>query len=146
MMKLGEMVVMLLTMMVVLEFIGIPTGISATLNSYGVNINPKTSELISADMGNSSIWHYIFGNTGILILLLGGGAVIVGLFAKSYDTSLVVLPLIITTATLFISTFSGIIEFTKTLGQAWMTALVSTIFIALGAAFIWSCIDYFTNR
>jgi len=146
MIKLGEFVVLLLTMMVVLEFVGIPTGLSTTLSNFGVTINPATAQLINADLGNSTFWTYIFGNTGILILLLGGGAIIVGLFAKSYDTSLIILPLVTTTATLFISTFWSIIKYTQVLGQDWMTALIATIFIALGAAFVWSCVDYFAGR
>jgi len=147
MIKLGHFVVILLTMMVVLEFMGIPTGLSSTLEEFGITINSNTSQLISADIGNSSFWTSIFGdNTGKLILLIGGGAVIVGLFARGYDTSLVILPIVTTTAILFISTFWSIIKYTQVLGQDWMTALISTIFIALGAGFIWSCIDYFAGR
>jgi uncharacterized membrane protein YczE len=146
-MKLGNWVVMLLTMMIVLEFLGIPTGLSSTLSYFGVNINPVTSQLVSADIGNSSFWSYIFGEgLGILLILLGGGAIIVGLFAKSYDTSLVILPLITTIAGLFIGTFWSIIKYTQMLGQDWMTALIATIFIALGAGFIFSCVDYFAGR
>lgn len=146
MMKLGEFVVMLLTMMTIMEFAGIPTGLSATLQNFGVVINTNTSQLISADIGNSSFWSSIFGSTGFLVLLAGGAAVIVGLFAKSYDTSLVVLPLIVSTGTLFISTFWAVIKYVQVIGQDWMTAMVSVIFIAVGAGFIWSCVDYFAGR
>lgn len=146
MIKLGEFVVILLTMMVVLEFIGIPTGLSSTLGNFGITINPETSELINADIGNSSFWSSIFGSTGFLIALIGGGAIIVGLFAKGYDPSLVILPIITSTAILFISTFWSVIKYTQEMGQGWMTALISTIFIALAAGFIWSCVDYFAGR
>ena len=146
-MKLGNWVVMLLTMIVVLEFMGIPTGLSSTLEYFGVSINPMTSELINADLGGSSFWSKIFGeNLGILIILLGGGAIIVGLFAKSYDTSLIILPLVVTTATLFIGTFWSIIKYVQILNQDWMTALISTIFIALGVGFLWSAVDYYAGR
>lgn len=146
MIKLGEFVVILITMLMFLEFVGVPTGLSLVLNNYGVNINSNTSELVSADLGNSTFWSFVFGNTGILIVLLGGGAIIVGLFAKSYDTSLIVLPLVTTTATLFISTFWSIIKYTQSLGQTWMTALITTIFVAMAVAFAWSCVDYFAGR
>ena len=146
MIKLGNFVVILLTMIVVLEFMGIPTGLSATLLDFGININPTTSELISADLGNSTFWGFIFGSSGKLVLLIGTGVVIVGLFARGYDTSLVILPLVTTTAILFVGTFWSIIKYVQILGQDWMTTLIATIFIGLGAGFIWSCVDYFAGR
>lgn len=146
MMKLGEYVIVLLTMMVVLEFVGVPTGLSTTLNNYGIYINPATSELISADLGASGFWDYLLGNSGVLLLLLGAGAIIVGFFAKGYDVSLAILPIITTTAFLFISTFWSVISYVQQLNELWMTSLIATIFIGLGAGFIWSCIDYFAGR
>lgn len=146
-MKLGEFVVVLIVMTVFLEFMGIPTGLSTILSSYGININPATAQLTSADMGNSAFYLKIFGaGAGVLILLSAGGAVIVGLFAKSYDVSLVILPLIITTATIFITTFWTIILHVQTLDQVWATNLITIIMGGIGVAFIWSCIDYFAGR
>ena len=145
-MKLGVYVTMLITMMVFLEFVGVPTGLSATLNNFGININSNTATLVNADLGNSSFWTDIFGNTGWLIVILGGGAIIIGFFAKSYDPSLIILPIITTTALLLISTFWTIIKYTQNLGQDWMTNLIATIFIALGVGFVWSCVDYFAGR
>lgn len=146
-MKLGEFCTVILVMIVFLEFIGIPTGLSTIMSSYGIEINPATSELTSADMGNSSFYLKIFGKgVGVLILLSAGGAVIIGLFAKSYDVSLVILPLIISTAGIFIATFWTIILHVQSLNQPWATNLITIIMGGLGVAFIWSCIDYFAGR
>jgi hypothetical protein len=146
-MKLGEWVVVLITMMVFLQFVGIPNGFSPILSYFGITIDTTTSELISSDLANSGFFGYIFGDgIGILLILLGGGALVIGLFAKSYDTSLVILPLVVVMAGLFVSTSWTTILFVKTFGQAWITALISTIFIAVGIAFVWSCVDYFAGR
>jgi len=142
-MKLWNYIILLVTMMIFLEFVGIPTGLSATLENFGISINPATANLITADLESSNFFDRIFGNTGVLIILLGGGAIIVGLFAKSYDTSLVILPLIVLIGTLFASTFWTIIKYTQALGQSWMTALIATIFVPLGIGFIWSCVEFF---
>ena len=145
-MRLGEWLILLVGMMIVLEFFGIPTGLSGTLTQFGIDINPVTSELINADIENSSFFSWIFGNAGILILVSGGAAVIVGLFAKGYDTSLVILPLVISVGTLFASTSWFIIKYAQSINQDWITMLIATIFIPMGIGFIWSCVDYFAGR
>lgn len=145
-MKLGNWMVMIVAMVIFLEFMGIPTGLSVILNSFGININSTTGEVINAGLDNSSFWNSIFGISGVLILLASGGAVVVGLFAKSYDTSLIILPLIITIGGLFIITFGTIILYVKSLDVQWMTMLITTIFGTLGVGFIMSCVDYFAGR
>lgn len=142
-MKLWNYIVLMLSLMIFLEFVGLQTGLSTTLSNFGVEFNDN-SELISGDLENSGFFSQIFGSTGILIVLIstGVGAVVVGLFAKSYDTSLVVLPLVIWVGTLFASTFWSIIQYVPE-EQKWMTALIATIFIPLGAGFLWSCVEFF---
>jgi MFS family permease len=150
-MKLGSWVVMLLTMIIIMEFIGLPTGLGTILNDFGVSVNPTTHELINADIENSNFFSKIFlTGSGVLALLLasGVGAVIIGLFSKSYDPSLIILPVITGTAALFISTFWSIIKYVQEIPttEAWMVRLVATVFVGLAAGFIWSCVDYFAGR
>jgi hypothetical protein len=148
-MKLGSFTVIFITMLLFMEFMGLPTGLSLTLNTLGISINPATSELVSADLENSDFYSWIFGvGIGVLIVLSGAGAVIVGLFAKSYDTSLIILPFIILVAGLFTSTTWGLIKYVQDFPGAgpWMTAVVAMIMVPLGVAFIWSCVDYFAGR
>jgi hypothetical protein len=145
-MKLGSWMVMIVAMVIFLEFMGIPTGLSVILDSFGITINSTSGELINAGIDNSSIWNDIFGASGILILLAAGGAIVVGLFAKSYDTSLIILPLIITIGGIFIVTFGTIILYIKALEIQWMTMLITTIFGAMGVGFVMSCVDYFAGR
>ena len=146
-MKMQEYVIMFITMIIFLEFAGVPTGFSATLEQFGINWNENTHQLVSADLENSGFWDEIFSSSsGILILLVGVGAIVVGLFAKSYDTSLIILPFVIYIGGLFTLTSWTIIKYAQTLGQNWITLLVATIFIPLGIGFILSCVDYFAGR
>jgi hypothetical protein len=148
-MKLQAYLIMFVAMMVFLEFLGLPTGFSLTLDTFGININPITHELESADLQNSNFFSQIFGTTAgaLTVLVLSGvGAIIVGLFARSYDTSLVILPLVISVAGLFASTGLVLLQYADTLGQTWITALIATIFLPLGVGFVWSCVDYFAGR
>ena len=146
-MKLPEFCVVIIVMIVFLGFMGFPVGLSGITGNYGVTINESTGELIDADMESSSYFLDIFGGTiGIFILLAGAGAVIVGLFAKGYDTSLIILPLIITTGTLFAGTSWTIIKYVSELNQVWATNVVTLLFVGVGVAFIWSCVSYFAGR
>jgi len=145
-MKFSEWVVVLLVMAIFLSLVGIPTGITSVMNDYGVNIT-TAGGIQTADMGNSGFFNYLFGTgTGILIVLIGSGAVIIGLFAKSYDTSLVILPIILTTATSFIAIFWSTIKYIMQFEQIWMTSTIGLLFVGIGAAFIWSAVDYFAGR
>lgn len=143
-MKIGEFCVVIITMIIFLEFMGIPTGLDMITDSYGFIMGD--GQLTSADMESSSFFNDIFGLTGALIVLAGAGAVIVGFFAKGYDVSLVILPIIIATATLFAGTFWTITSHVQELEQVWATNLVTIIMGGIGVAFIWSCVDYFAGR
>ena len=147
-MKLGGWVVMLSAMIMFLTFMGLPTGLDSILTSMGVTTNSTTSAVISADVEQSSIWGYIFGTTGILVLIIGTGvgSVLIGLFGKGYDVSLVYAPFIVAIAGVFVSTFWGIIVYVKGFEQLWMTSIIALIFGVLGLGFAMSCLDYFGGR
>lgn len=140
---LGKYVTIFITLIIFLEFVGVPTGASVALSSFGININPNTSALESGDVGNSTFYNWIFGLSGILVVVGAAGAVIIGFFAKSYDTSLVVLPIIVSIGTLLASTSWTVISYCSGLEQVWLTKIVTVIFSALAIGFLWACIDYF---
>jgi len=75
-----------------------------------------------------------------------GGAVIIGLFAKSYDTSLVIAPLILFVVGIFGSTFFSIISIPEISDVVWIKNIISILFIGMGGAFVWSAVDYFAGR
>jgi len=147
-MKLGGWVVTLSAMILFLTLMGLPTGLDSIMTSIGVTTNSSTSEIVSADIEQSTIWSKIFGTTGILVLIIGTGvgSVLIGLFGKGYDVSLVYAPFLVAIAGIFVSTFWGIIIYVKGFEQLWMTSIVTLIFGVLGLGFAMSCLDYFGGR
>jgi len=147
-MKLGGWVVMLSAMVMFLTLMGLPTGLNSIMTSMGVTTNSTTSEIVSVDVEQSSIWDKIFGTTGILVLIIGTGvgSILIGLFGKGYDVSLVYAPFIVMIAGIFVSTFRGIIIYVKGFEQLWMTYIVVLIFGVLGVGFAMACLDYFGGR
>lgn len=143
-MKLGGWVIMLTVMILFLSLMGLQIPIlDNILNALGIDINLGTSEIVSADIENSSLWNSI---TVIFLALVAGGAVVVGLFAKGYDTSLVILPFIVFLGGLFISTFGAIISYTIGGSPTWLVGIVTIIFTGLSVGFVMSCVDYFAGR
>lgn len=157
-MKLGAWLVMLTVMILFLSMIGLNiAGLNPIREAVGVQINETTGEVINADIENSSFFGKLFGagtftlfgvefTAGILIALLGTGMIVIGLFAKGYDTSLIILPFVVFVAGLFISTFWSIISYVNDFHQSWMTSIITIIFVGLGIGFIMSCVDYFAGR
>ena len=144
-MKLWNYIIIFITMILIIEFSGLHTGLGGTLKTFGITINPTTSELEEADIQNSSLFLRIFQtNVGILAALLatGVGAIIVGFFAKSYDPSLILLPLIVFIGGLFASTGLALINFIPE-NETWLKALIGTIFLPLIAGYVWSCVEFF---
>jgi len=144
-MKLWNYIVLLLTMILFLEFVGMPTGVSLILDTFGININPTTTELVTADIENSTFFGWVLAGSGILVVLAGGSAIVVGLFARSYDTSLVILPALISVGTLFAGTFWLVIKYVSDApgSTGWAVKLVAMIFVPLAAGFVWSCVEFF---
>jgi len=146
-MKLGAFIVMFLCMVMFLEFVGVPTGASTILGTFGIDINSNNGVVNSMDGENSTFWDWIFGaGAGVLLVISATGAVIIGLFAKSYDTSLIILPLVISVGSLLASTMWTIIKYMDSFGQSWATNIVSLVLVGVAIAFIMSCVDYFAGR
>ena len=139
-MKFYNYTVILLTLMIFMEFAGLPTGLSATLEIFGVSINNNTG-VITSSLGNSGFWNFIFGTSGILIAIVG--AIIIGSFTRSSPENYIILPLAVFMATTLIQTFVLIIAYAINTGEGWVGALVGIIFIPLGIGFILSTVEFF---
>lgn len=153
-MKLGAWVVMLTVMITIMSFLGINTAVSPLINNIGINITD--GNLINADLESSPLWVKLFSEDAIeifgvtldggILLILLGSTVIVGFLAKGYDTSLVLLPIVIFTAITFMSSFWSIISYVSDLGEWWMTAITTILFGGLMVGFIYACLDYYGGR
>jgi len=146
-MKLGSWLMMLTALIMFLSLLGLPAGLDGILDIIGIDINQDTSQITSVDIEGSSFWSELFHGTSGILISLGGVAIItIGLFARGYDPSLVILPFVVTVAALYISTFWGIIKLVMDLNQAWMTSIVGIIFGVLAVGFVMSAVDYFAGR
>ncbi len=148
-MKLGGFIIMLVCMVMFLEFLAVPTGAGVILSSFGVEINPNTSKLDTADLESSTLWNKIFlENAGILFLVGAAGLALIGFFGRGYDTSLVILPIVLFVGTLMTSIFWTTIKYMQGTMNApsWATNTITMIMIGLGIGFIMACVDYFAGR
>jgi len=151
-MKLGAWLVMLTVMMFFLALVGIDVvGLSPILQDMGLTINITSDATSSSSVANfnvktSPFWKFLFNTTTGVLIILAGTAVIVGMFARGYDTSLVLLPIIIFVGTLYISTFWSVIQYVQGFNLLWMSAVTVLIMGGLLVGFFWSLFDYFGAR
>jgi hypothetical protein len=134
-MKLGGWLITLTAMISFLTLIGIDTGVSSILTSLGISST-------GADLSGSTFYTTLIAALAVIT----SGAVIIGLYAKSYDTSLVILPFLLFVLGLFAKTFASIINVVSAYDQTWMTYIVVVRFAPLGIGFIISCVDYYVGR
>lgn len=139
-MKLGEWNVFIITMIIFLELVGVPTGLGI-LSDFGISVTNGTFS--GGDLEGAYFWALLLG---ILSTVGIGSAVIIGFFTKSYDTSIVIAPMIVAVVGLFGSTFFAIMTMDAIVDVSWIKNIVSLLFTGMGVAFIWSAIDYFAGR
>lgn len=139
-MKLSTWVVMMTVFLMFLTFLGVDTGVTSILTTLGINIINST--LTGADVVSSSFWDTLIA----VLAIVSGGTVIIGLFAKGYDPSLVIAPAITFIGALFAPAFISIISYVSSFNQWWATSLIVTIFGGLMIGFTMSLIDYFAGR
>lgn len=144
-MKIWNYIVIMITMLIFLEFVGFHTTAGGILGTVGININNQTSTLESGDVTQSIFYTSLFGIGAILIAIFTGGAIIVGLFTKQFDWKIVLLPFMTGTVVLFVSTGIQIVQFAQGTGQGWLTAIIATIFLPLTVGFVFSFVEFFAG-
>ncbi len=146
-MRLQGWLIMLTAMIMFLSLLGLPVGLDPILKGVGVNITSSNAQLVSADIESSSFWAKLFGGTSGILIIIGAGAVLtIGLLARGYDPSLIIIPFIVLVGTLYIGTFWAIISLVKDYEQIWMTSIVGIIFASLAVGFGVACVSYFAGR
>lgn len=144
-MKVGVYIVIMITMILFLEFSGFHTPAGAMLNStLGYSINNQTSVLETGDIKQSIFYNDIFlKGSGLLMIVATAGAVIVGLYSKSFDWKLVLVAFMTEVVILFAATGWIIVQYSRTTGQDWLVAVIATIFLPITGGFIWAIINWF---
>ena len=146
-MKVWKYVFITLGLITFLRFAGIPTGADALFNLVGVGFDS------SGNVGNvtttaSGFFNVLFQDTGstlgILTLLAGtAGGIIAGLFTRAKPENLILLPLITTTLVLFLMTTVSIMQYTISLGQAWISAILIVFLLPFTIGFIMALAEFF---
>ena len=144
-MKMWNYMAMMLTMMVFLYFLGFnPAGSSSIVQDTGIVINQTTGELITGDIANSNWYSDLFNLTDGLLILAGlGGAILVGLFTKSFEWKIVLLGFFTSFVVKFISFGWVLVSFAQDTGESWLIAIVATVFLPLTVMFIVSIVEWF---
>ena len=146
-MKVWNYVFIAVTLMLVLTFLGIRTGITPLLDLIGFDYNMDTQTFGNMSVSDSTITDVLFGGSGLAgilaVLAVAAGAVIVGLFAKASTENLILLPFITGTLVLFIQTFAGIINFSIGTFPVWMSAVIMIIFVPFTIGFIIALAEFF---
>ena len=143
-MKLGGWTIMLVTMILLLSFVGIDTSLSPLAETVGIYVTD--SEIQTADMESSSFWDELFNSSsGILVTLGGASSIGIGLYIYTKDRKVTIVPFIIWLGGIFITSFWTIIFKVSELNVWWMTAIATLLFGALSIGYVFACLDYYLN-
>lgn len=144
-MKVWNYMMIMMTMMIFLFFMGInPGGSQDVLGDAGVNINSTTGELIEGDIANSDWFDDLFNATDGLLFLIGiGGAIVVGFFTRQFDWKIVLLPFFTVFVNKFVMFGWAIVNLASDTGETWLIGIVATIFLPLTAMFLFSIVEWF---
>jgi hypothetical protein len=144
-MKLWNYMMIMLTMMIFLAFLGFsPAGSKGVLSDVGIVINETTGELIEGDIASSNWTDSLFNSTNGLIALIGiGGAVIVGLWTRTFDWRIVLIGFFTAFVTKFITFGWGIVQLAMDTGETWLIAIIATVFLPLTVMFVFSIVEWF---
>ena len=144
-MKVWNYMMIMLTMMIFLSFVGFaPISSTTMLDDIGIEINSTTGELIEGDVANSNWFNKLFNSTTGLIVAAGlAVAIAVGFFTKQFDWKLALVGFFTSFVVFFVTFGWSIIELAKSTGETWLVAVIATIFLPLSAMFIISIVEWF---
>jgi len=133
-MKVWNYVIISVGLAFLFELAGMPVATSV-LNWIGLNptgVGLKTSAMYLA----------IFGGAGFLITAVVGG-ITIGFFTKSSPENYIIAPFIGAGITIFLTTFIGIINYSITNFEGWISYVTLFIMGILGTGFVIACIEFF---
>lgn len=144
-MKVWNYMMIMLTMMMFLAFVGFPIAAGNTiLAAMGIEINSTTGVLVIGDVANSQWYDKLFNPTTGWIVVAGiGVAIVVGFFTKQFDWKLVLVGFFTSFAIQFVAVGWSIVQLAQSTGESWLVAIVATIFLPLTAMYIFSIVEWF---
>jgi len=141
-MKLSGWAVIVVGMVFFLTIIGIDTGLTNVLEYFGI-IASNGTVVVTPDA--SSLFDYLFDSAGgILVALTATAGLLVGLYWKTGDTNILLIPYIISITSLMLSVFYPTIKLVS--GTPWAVLILSVILGTISIGLITSSVDYFLGR
>jgi len=138
--KFNKLALIFFIMAIILEIMGIKTGLGEVLNNFGVSISSGVIQ--TGNLEGSTFW----SNIDTFLALIVAGGVVVGFLAKGYDPSLVIAPYIAFVLGLFISTAWTLMLYSQSIGGAtWLTNIIGVLFLGLGVGLLATAVDYFRS-
>ena len=143
-MKVWKYVVVFTGMIMFLYMAGIKTGADPLFNALGLVFEDGIG-FTSVKLSISAFFNFLFStSTGILATLAAIGATIVATFAtRAKPENLILLPFITGVLVIFLSTIVGVIQYSISLGQGWVSGLIILVLTPLGVGFITSLGEFF---
>jgi hypothetical protein len=137
-------VVMAITIMLVMTFVGLQTGFTNIFNVIGFQYNNATGNISSVDIQSSNFYQSLFNwDIGILLAVIGG-SIAIGLLARFTGENLVLLPFVTGTLVLFVQTFAGIINSViEGTYPTWLAAVVVTVFLPITIGLVITLAEWF---
>ena len=141
-MKLWNYLVILTGIAVVMALGGLNVaGFSDLFSKIGITVSDAGIGEFTID---SSFWSFVFGTTGLLVLLTSSGAIGIGTFIYTKDKSFLILPIITGVFVFWISVLISIVNYTRDYPVFGIISAV--ILIPLTVGFIVSCVEWFVGN
>lgn len=138
-MKIWNYVVIITGISIFMAIAGIPVaGFTDLFNKIGLTIGTSGIDNFGID---SFLWSFVFGTSGLLILLGTSGAVGVGTFVYTKDKSFLMIPVITSVLFYWISVLISIINYLR--DYPVFGTISGLIWIPLTIGFIISCVEWF---
>ena len=140
--KVYTYMIMALSIMLIMTFLGMETGFTNLFEIVGFSFS--SGEISAIDIGTSSLYDSLFSwDWGVLLAAIGG-SIAIGLIAKFSGENLILLPFVTGTLVLFLQTFAGIMNQVITGSyDAWVAAVVVTIFLPITIGMVVSLAEWF---
>ena len=146
--KTYRYVIISVTMMLFLTFLGFQTGLTPLFNLINFNVDNSSGMIdnMSADVSTSNLNNFIFNNTpgnkGILMMLVG--VVIIGLFARGQTENLLTVTFISGVLILFGQTFFFVLSAASDgTYPVWLTAVLFMTFLPITIGLFVSLVEWF---
>ena len=146
-MKVWKYIVITTGLIFILKLAGLPTGADPIFRVLGITFD-SAGNLFGFNFSGSAFFNNLFQSTGAALGTLVtagiiGAAVIAGLFTRAKPENIIMLTFSTTILILFIATGISIINYSISLGHAWVSAIIAFLLLPFTVGFIVALAEFF---